>query len=607
MKQYRKTVFPRAVLRLAGVALAVFLLPPATALAGSYAIAMHGAPRQPAGFTSFDYVNPNAPKGGKVVLGRLGTFDSLNPFIIKGIPAAGLDLTFDRLLKRGRNEPFTLYGLIAESVETPDDRSSVTFTIRPRARFHDGTPITADDVIFSLKTLREKGRPNHRLFYKQVVRMERLGIRKVKLVFKDASNREMPLIMGLMPILSRKYYQKHEFEKTTLTPPLGSGPYRVKAVDQGRSITYERVADYWGRDLAVNKGQYNFDEIKFDYFRDAVVALEAFKAGLIDFRAEPDPGRWVTAYNTPARQRGDIILEEISHGRPAGMYAFVFNSRRPIFRDPQVRAALAYAFDFKWLNKHLFHGAYRRTASFFEGSELAAAGPISEAEKKLLAPFRGQLAKEVFTKVYRPPASTGNGRGNIRAAFRLLGRAGWYYKGQVLMTADGRPAAFEILLVNPRRERLALSLKRNLKRLGIAVTIRTVDSAQYQFRLDDYDFDMIIHRWDESLSPGSEQAFYWGSKAANEEGTRNYPGIESPAADVMIRRITEARTRQGLIDATRALDRVLQWGHYVLPLFYLPRDRVAYWNKFEKPKVTPLYGYQFDAWWMAAGGGKRQK
>ncbi len=582
-------------------------MPPFAALAGSHAIAMHGEPRRKAGFANFDYVNPDAPKGGKVVLGRLGSFDSLNPFIIKGVPAAGLDLTFERLLKRGRNEPFTLYGQIAESIKTPADRSSVTFTIRPQARFQDGTPITADDVIFSLKTLREKGRPNHRLYYKQVVGMERLGRLKVKLVFKDASNRELPLIMGLMPILSRKYYQKHEFEKTTLIPPLGSGPYRVKAVDQGRSITYERVADYWGRDLAVNKGQYNFDEIRFDYFRDATVALEAFKAGLVDFRPEPDPGRWAVAYNTRARKRGDIILEEIPHGRPAGMYAFVFNSRRPIFRDAKVRAALAHAFDFKWLNKNLFYGAYRRTASFFEGSELAAAGPISGPEKKLLGPFRDQLPKEVFTKIYRPPASAGDGRGDIRAAFRLLGRAGWRYDGQVMMTADGIPAAFEILLVNPRRERLALSLKRNLKRLGIAVRIRTVDSAQYQFRLNAYDFDMILYRWDESLSPGSEQAFYWGSKAAMEEGTRNYPGIQSPAADAMIKRITMARTRRGLVDATRALDRVLQWGHYVLPLFYLPRDRVAYWNKFKKPDATPLYGYQFDAWWAAAGGAEKPK
>ncbi len=591
----------------AGMALAVFLLSPVAVLAGSHAIAMHGEPRQKPGFTSFDYVNPNAPKGGKIVLGRLGSFDTLNPFIIKGVAAAGLDLTFDRLLKRGRNEPFTLYGLIAESIKTPDDRSSVTFTINPRARFQNGAPITADDVIFSIRTLREKGRPNHRLYYKQVVRMERLGIRKIKLVFKDASNRELPLIMGLMPILSRQYYQKHEFEKTTLTPPLGSGPYRVKAVDQGRSITYERVADYWARDLAVNKGQYNFDEIRYDYFRDATVALEAFKAGLVDFRPEPDPGRWAVAYDTPARARGDIILEEIANGRPAGMYAFVFNSRRPIFRDPRVRAALAYAFDFKWLNKNLFYGAYRRTASFFEGSELAATGPISAAEKKLLSPFRDQLPEEVFTKVYRPPVSTGNGRGDIRAAFRLLGRAGWRYKDQVLMTAAGRPATFEILLVNPRRERLALAFKRNLGRLGIAVTIRTVDSAQYQFRLNAYDFDMILYRWDESLSPGSEQAFYWGSRAALEEGSRNYPGIQNPAADAMIRRITEARARRGLIDATRALDRVLQWGHYVLPLFYLPRDRVAYWNKFKKPKITPLYGYQFDAWWRAAGGSERPK
>ncbi len=564
-----------------------------------HAIAMHGLPKHGLGFEHFDYADAAAPKGGSLILSRTGAFDSLNPFIIKGVPAAGLDLVFERLLKRSQDEPFTLYGRIAESVEVAEDRSSVTFTLRRQARFHDGGPITADDVIFSVRTLRKKGRPNHRLYYKLVERMERLGRYKVKLIFKDASNREMPLIMGLMPILSKAYYQGVEFERTTLVPPLGSGPYRIEAVDPGRSVTYRRDPGYWGRDLPVNRGQYNFDLVRYDYYRDSVVALEAFKAGLVDLRPELDPGRWAGGYASPALERGGVVLEEFSHGRPAGMYGLVFNTRRPVFRDRGVRAALAHAFDFEWINKTLFHGAYKRTASYFENSELAAAAPPTPGELALLEPFRHSLPAEVFSDVYRPPRSAagGQGRDGLKRAMGLLQAAGWKFRGGHAFTAAGQPAVFEILLVDPRNERLALEYRRKLARIGIVAKVRTVDSAQYQYRLNAYDFDMIIYLWDESLSPGNEQAFYWGSTAAGNEATRNYPGITELAADAMIAKITGAHSRSQLITATKALDRILQWGHYVVPLFHLPHDRLAYWNRFARPATTPLYGYQLDSWW----------
>ncbi|MDP6262518.1 MAG: extracellular solute-binding protein [Rhodospirillales bacterium] len=565
----------------------------------SHAIAMHGPPKYGPDFEHFDYADAAAPKGGSLILSRTGAFDSLNPFIIKGVPAAGLDLVFERLLKRSQDEPFTLYGRIAESVEVPDDRSSVTFTLRRQARFHDGSPITADDVIFSVETLRKKGRPNHRLYYRLVERMEKLGRRKIKLIFKDASNREMPLIMGLMPILSKSYYQGVEFERTTLVPPLGSGPYRIEAVDPGRSVSYRRDPGYWGRDLPVNRGQYNFDLVRYDYYRDGVVALEAFKAGLVDLRPETDPGRWASGYASPALKRGDILLEEFPHGRPAGMYGLVFNTRRPVFRDRGVRAALVHAFDFEWINKTLFHGAYERTASYFENSELAAAAPPTPAELALLEPYRDRLPAEVFSDVYRPPKSdgSGQGRGGLKRAMRLLQAAGWTFRGGRAFTAGGQPAAFEILLIDPRNERLALEYRRKLARLGVVARVRTVDSAQYQYRLNTYDFDMIVYLWDESLSPGNEQAFYWGSAAAGKEATRNYPGIAEPAADAMIAKITAGGGRSQLIAATRALDRILQWGHYVVPLFHLRGDRLAYWNRFARPAMTPIYGYQLDTWW----------
>ncbi len=571
---------------------------------------MHGAPKYAPGFRHFDYVNPDAPKGGTLRLSRLGSFDSLNPFIIKGKPADGWRLVHERLLERSRDEPFSLYARVAKSVEAPQDRSWVSFNLHPAARFHDGSPITADDILFSWQTLKKQGRPNHRLYYRQVAKVETEGDRSIKFIFTAAGNWELPLIIGLMPILSKKSFAKRAFNKTTLKSFLGSGPYKVAAIEPGRSITYQRVADYWGRDLPFARGHYNFDTIRYDYFRDSTVALEAFKAGTVDLRVETDPTRWAFGYDSPALKRGDIKLQEFTNGRPEGMYGFAFNTRRPIFKTPKVRAALAHAFDFPWVNRTLYHGAYKRTASYFEKSELAASAPAGPLEGKLLAPFRAQLEPGVFAAPYRPPAGAGDGysRDNLKRALKMLKKAGWQFRDGKMHIPDGeqqRPAKFEILLHHPRNERLALSFARKLKRLGINVKVRTVDSAQYQYRLNTYDFDMILYWWDQSLSPGNEQAFYFGSGAARTDGTRNYPGIQSAAADAMIGHIIAARDRKALTAAARALDRVLQWGHYVVPLFHQPKDRVAHLDKFGIPAITPLYGFQLNAWWIKRNNEKR--
>lgn len=566
-----------------------------------HGIAMHGALRYGPHFTNLDYVNPDAPKGGTLQLAASGTFDTLNPFIIMGVPAPGRHYVFESLLKRTWDEPFSLYGLIAESVEVPEDRSWIAFTLRPEARFHDGTPITVDDVIFSLELLRDKGRPNHRLYYSKVVKIERPGPRAVKFIFSPDTDREMPLIMGLMPILSRAYYAKVDFTKTTFEPPLGSGPYRVVRVDPGRAIVYRRVENYWGARLPINRGQNNFDEIRYDFYRDSDVMLEAFRAGEYDLRHERGAKRWATGYDVPAVADRRIKLEEIGHGRPAGMHALVFNTRREVFRDPRVRRALAYAFDFEWMNRALFFGEYTRTASYFANSELAARGLPGPEELRILEPFRGRVPEDVFTSVYRPPETDGSGniRANLRRARELLAQAGWTVKdNRLILAATGRAMAFEILLVQPSYERIALTFARNLQRLGIVARVRTVDSAQYQYRIEDFDFDMVIKTWYETLSPGNEQRYYWGSEAAETPGSRNLAGITDPVVDALVDLIADAPDRKSLISRTRALDRVLLWGHHVIPLYHLRTDWVAYWNKFSRPEVTPVYGYVIEAWWV---------
>ena len=591
-------------LLLAATVLAAVALGGAEAIAEpAHGIAMHGTPKYGPDFEHLDYVNPDAPKGGELRRAATGTFDNLNPFIIKGVVAHGRHLVFESLLKRTWDEPFSLYGLIAETIDVPDDRSSVAFTLRPEARFHDGSPITVDDVIFSWETLKEQGRPNHRLYYNKVRKIERPDARTVRFLFDtETPDRELPLILGLMPIISKAYYSDVTFEQTTLTPPVGSGPYKIESVDAGRSIVYRRDPDYWGRDLPINRGQHNFDRIGYDYYRDDEVMMEAFRAGEYDLRQERSATRWATGYDFPAVNDGRVKLELLPHGRPSGMFALVFNTRQAMFADRAVRYALSLAFDFEWINRNLLQGAYVRTNSIFDNSELGARGLPEGGELALLEPHRDSLPPELFETAYHAPVVEGGLRKNLATARRLLAEAGWSVEdGSLRRTSDGLPLAFEILLVNPGNERIALNFTRNLERLGVEAKVRTVDTAQYQYRRNVYDFDMLIYRWGMSLSPGNEQAFYWGMEAADQEGTRNYPAIKDPAVDALIAKMTEARERSDFVDVVRAMDRVIMWGHYMIPLYHLNDDRFAYWDKFGRPGVTPVYGAVLDAWWEEPG------
>jgi len=568
----------------------------------SHALSMHGDVKYPAGFPHFGYVNPDAPKGGDVKLAAIGTFDTLNPFVLKGVPAAGIGGLFDTLTVQSDDEPFSQYGLVAESIEVPADRSWVAFTLRPQARFHDGSPMTVEDVIWTFDALKTKGRPFYRSYYAQVTKAEKVGDRKVRFTFGPGENRELPLIVGQLPVLSRTYWSRRDFEKTTLEPPLGSGAYRVESVDPGRSITYRRVKDYWAAKLPVNVGRDNFDSIRFDYYRDGTVSLEAFKAGEYDFREENSSKSWATAYTSPAITKGLIRKEEIRNEVPTGMQGFVLNTRRPIFQDARVRRALAYAFDFEWSNKNLFYGAYTRTKSYFSNSELASSGLPSAEELKILEPLRGKVPDEVFTKEYQPPATDGSGniRDGAREALRLLAEAGWTVKGQKLVNARAEPMQFEILLDDPTWERIALPFAKNLERLGITARVRTVDAAQYEKRQDDFDFDMIVTVWAQSLSPGNEQRDFWGSAAAAERGSRNLAGIKDPAVDRLIDLLIQSPDRASLVTRTQALDRMLLWGHYVIPHWHIRVFRVAYWDKFGRPAISPRFALGFDTWWVDA-------
>lgn len=580
-----------------------------------HGIAMHGEPKYGPDAKHFDYVDPNAPKGGAVRTHALGSFDNFNPYILKGQPAAGLNRLFETLMEGSSDEAFTEYGLLAESVEMPPDRSWVAFTLRKEARWHDGRPVTVADVIFSLNMLKTKGHPFYRSYFHNLERAEEVGERKVKFYFSGGENRELPLITGQLPVLAKHYWEKREFDKTTLEPPVGSGPYKIKSFEAGRSIVYERDPNYWGKDILVNKGKNNFQTMRVDYYRDGTVALEAFKAGEYDFRSENVAKEWATAYDVPPVKEGLIKREEIRHERPTGMQAFVFNTRKPMFKDARVRRALAYAFDFEWTNKNLFYGQYVRTTSYFSNSELASSGLPGPEELKLLEPYRGRVPNEVFTKEYRPPSTPDQDtyRANLRTALGLLREAGWTFKDRKLVEAKtGKPFSFEILLNQPTWERIALPFARNLERLGIEAKVRTVDPAQYQKRTEDFDFDMIVDVFGQSLSPGNEQRDFWGSAAAKEKGSRNTIGIVDPVIDELIDKIIAAPDRESLIARCRAMDRILLWGHYVIPHWHIRTSRVAYWDKFGRPKIDPKYGLCFECWWIdpakaEALAGKRNK
>jgi len=588
-----------------GLALACLLVSAAPVIADDaiepvHGIAMHGDLAYPADFEHFAYANPDAPKGGTLTLSALGSFDSFNPFIIKGQPAAGVGLIYETLTTRSLDEPFSEYGLIAESMEMPHDRSWVAFTLRENARWHDGKSISVDDVIWSLETLKEQGSPFYRFYYQNVVKAEAEGERRVKMTFDGSVNRELPLIIGQMPVLPKHYYDDRAFDETTLQPPLGSGPYKIKSFEPGRSIVVERVEDYWGRDIPVNRGRYNFDEVRYEYFRDANVALEGLKAGVYDFREENSSKNWATGYSGPAIDDGMIVKEEIAREQGTGMQSFAFNIRLPKFSDPKVRQALSYAFDFEWTNKNLFYGQYARTNSFFENSELASSGLPDEAELALLEPLRDQIPPEVFTETYQSPSTdgSGNSRRNLRTALNLLKEAGWTVQGGKLTNEAGDNLDFEVLLVSPLFERITAPVIKNLERLGITATMRTIDPAQYQNRRDRFDFEVIVGSWGQSLSPGNEQRDFWGTEAAAREGSRNWIGVADPAIDSLIDKIIQADSRDALVTATRALDRVLLWNHFVIPQWHSTVGRYAYWNKFSRPETDPKFGIDQFAWWV---------
>ena len=576
----------------------------APAVYTGHGMAMHGDLKYPAGFAHFDYVNPAAARGGAVKLAIASTsFDTFNGFTIKGVPAAGLGNTHDTLMVSSADEPFSEYGLVAETITVPADRSWVSFRIRPSARFHDGKAMTPEDVIWTFDTLRTKGAPLFRAYYASVDRAEKVDDRTVKFIFKQGENRELPLIVGQLPVLPKHYWEGKDFEKTTLDPPLGSGPYKIVSFEAGRSVTYQRVADYWAKDLPTNVGRDNYETIRYDYYRDDTVALEAFKAGEFDFRAENSAKYWATGYDTPAVQRGELIKREIANDRPAGMQGYVYNIRRPLFQDPLVRQALAYALDFEWSNKTLFYGQYRRTRSYFENSELAATGLPGPAELEILNPYRGRIPEQLFTEEYQPPRSDGEAgfRDNLRKASELLAQAGWKVDKstrKLTHAKTGQVFSFEILLSMPLFERITLPFAKNLERLGIEARVRTVDTSQYQEKVDSLDFDMIVNTFLESLSPGNEQREYWGSKNANLRRTQNVIGIQDPVIDEVIEKLIASPDRATLVARTRALDRLLQWGFYVIPQWHVPYDRVAYWDKFGQPAVTPTQGFQFDTWWI---------
>lgn len=572
---------------------------------------MHGQPREAEGFSHFPYANPDAPKGGRVVFAVQGSFDSLNPLIVKGAPSEGVrEYVYESLLARAQDEPFTLYGLIAEKVETPPDRSFVEYTLNPAAKFSDGTPITVEDVIFSHGLLRDHGRPNHRSYYKKVAKVEQTGEGKVRFTFDASGDREMPLIISLMPVLPRHLIDPERFEKTTLVPPVGSGPYTVAKVDPGKSITLKRNPNYWGRDLPVNRGLYNFDEIRYDYYRDAGSMFEAFKSGLVRLRTEDDPTRWTEGYNFPALRDGRVVKEELPVETPAGMAALAFNTRRPLFADQRVRQALIKLFDFEWVNRTLYHGQYSRTESYFARSDLSSHGrPADKAERELLAPYADEVKATIMDGSFVFPVSDGSGenRDGRREALELLEAAGYRLTGGRLINAEtGEPFKFEILAATRAQERLLLTYARALKQVGIDARIRQVDSAQYQRRKQTYDFDMIQFFWPASLSPGNEQSFRWGSQAAVTEGSFNYPGIKSPGVDAMIEALLKAESRDEFVSAVRALDRLLLSGDYVIPLFYLPRQWVAHWSDLKRPHKTPLYGFQIDTWWIEPSGARAE-
>jgi peptide/nickel transport system substrate-binding protein len=566
-----------------------------------HGIAMHGEPALGADFPHLPYANPNAPKGGVLKLATTGSFDSTNPFIVIGQAVTGVrTYTFESLLGRNWDEPFSLYGLLAESIDVSEDFSSVTFKLRSGAKFSDGKPVTAEDVVFSLELLRDHGRPNFANSYSKVRRVETPDERTV-VYHQAAGDRELPLILGLMPVLPKHFWQGRNFEKSTLDPLIGSGPYRMESIRAGEGIIYRRNPDYWGKDLPLNRGHWNFGELRIDYYRDNSATFEAFKKGLADVRVETDPIRWSTGYDFPAAKSGEVILEKHEQRTPAPTSGFAMNTRRAIFADARVREAMIYAFDFEWANNNLFHGLFRRTHGYYSGSELSSAGvPASDKELTLLSDAKLHIDPAILDGNYRLPTSDGSGhdRRNLGKALQLLADAGWELRGTQLVKRDtGEPFIFTLSVLSKEQEKIALHFQRSLRQIGIDMTVRTVDSAQFQRMQQTYDYDMVPATWYNSLSPGNEQVFYYGSAGRSTDGTRNYPGIADPHVDRMIDQLLKARSRVDFIAAVRVLDRLLVNGNYIVPLYDAGGQWVARWRHIGRPDRQPLHGFELRTAW----------
>ena len=572
----------------------------------THGLSLFGAPALGKNFAHYPYVNPQAPKGGELRVAAIGSFDNLNNFTIKGSAAEGLGMIYDTLMDTSLDEPSTAYGLIAETVSHPADYASVTFVLRKQARFHDGSPVRAEDVAFSLEALRAAN-PFYRAYYRDVAGTDILGPHTIRIRFAARGNRELPLILGQLPILPKAYWTRdaRSLEETTLDPPPGSGPYIIERINAGRSITYKRNENYWARDLNVAQGRFNFERIKYEYFGDDTIAFEALKAGDIDYRREFSSRIWATGYDIDAVTQNRLKLETVPLKNGKGMQAFIFNTRRSPFDDARVREALNWAYDFEWTNKNLFYGQYARTGSFFEGSELAATGKPDAAELKFLEPLRGQIPDKTFGPRIANPVADGSGniRTHLRKARALLEQAGWKIDTGKLKRGSAQ-FEMEFLLVQPAFERIVAPYIRNLERLGITARTRIIDPSQYQNRLNNYDFDAVVASFGQSLSPGNEQRDYWSSQSADTPGGKNLIGIRDPAVDALIENLIFAASRAELVVATRALDRVLLSNHYVVPQWHAPHERLAYWQKLAHPARMPGLALGFpDLWWHAARAG----
>ncbi|WP_243834572.1 extracellular solute-binding protein [Psychromonas algarum] len=565
----------------------------------SNAISMYGDLKYASDFKHFDYVNPNAPKAGSFKQASIGSFDSLNPFIVKGNAATGITRIYDTLLQQSADEPFSLYPLIASKVKVADDVSSVSFLINPKARFQDGKAITAKDVKFSFDLLVNEGAPHFRSYYSGVEEVTVDAPLQVTFHFKEKGNRELPLIIGQIPILPEHFWKNKDFSKSSLIIPVGSGPYKVKNFKAGKQIVFLRVNNYWAEGLPVNKGRHNFNELVFDYYRDDAVAFEAFKSGAFDYRLESSSKRWSTGYVGEQFDNGDVITEKIADKNPQGMQGFWFNLRRDKFKDPKVREAISLLFDFQWANKTLFYDAYTRIDSFYSGSELSTKKNISDAEREILLPYKAQLPTAVFEPLQsNKTQGNGNVREQMRRAVKLLSEAGYELKDSKMQNKQGEQLSFEFLLYSKDFERVVHPFRRNLQRIGIKTNIRLVDVSQFINRINNFEFDMLSLRKGQSISPGNEQVSFWGCATANEVGTSNWAGICSPVIDALTQQLITADTREKLVNTTKALDRVLLSEHIVIPQWYLPAYRIAYWNKFSHPKIAPYYNLGLDTWWF---------